>query len=413
MQAEKSVLGTMLKEPHLISDTNLQVDHFEVIAHKELFKAMKELSAKGKGVDLVTLITYFNPELFGGAHYISELQTMAHEKRFDHHVKAVIDVYREREKKTTLSLAQLENWEIDTIMSELGKIQDDDASDHTDIKSMTIEVYESPWEKKEIQRGTTTGLSMLNAMTNGLQDSELIVLAARPSMGKTDVMLHLAKQAGWSGKLPLIFSLEMASSSLRDRLIASTGSFNRGKMRDPHKMLEDSQKERWMPTLNRLSETDIQIFDKSGQTLPEIRMKVRKMVHQFKGRKPVVFIDYLTLIKPVENTNNMHLQIGTITKGLKAIAKEFNCPVVVLAQLSRAVEARTDKRPMLSDLRESGSIEEDADIAMFLYRDAYYTKDAANTSLEIIVAKNRNGPTGTVFTDYNSYTGSVTDADHQ
>ncbi|WP_263427930.1 replicative DNA helicase [Planococcus chinensis] len=413
MQAEKAVLGTMLKEPHLINETNLQVDQFESVYHRELFKAMKELDAKGKAVDVVTLITYVNPQLFGGANYLTELQNLANEKRFEDHAKAVQDAYREKEKRNIISTAQLENWDIDSIMSELNKIQDDDVSDHSDITGLTIDVYEAPYHKVEMKKGANTGLTRLNLMTNGLQDAELTILAARPSMGKSDVMLHLAKQAGWTGYLPIIFSLEMSRVSLRDRLIASTGSFNRGKMRDPHSMLSDGQKEKWMPAINRLSETKIQIFDKSGQTLPEIRMKVRKMASQHKDRKPIIFIDYLTLIKPVENTNNMHLQIGTITKGLKAIAKEFNCPVVVLAQLSRGVEQRQDKRPMLSDLRESGSIEEDADVAMFLYRDAYYSKDDNDSSLEIIVAKNRNGAVGTVFATYNKFTGEITENDGQ
>lgn len=407
MQAEKAVLGTMLKEPHLISETNLLAEHFETINHRELFKSMKELSAKGKGVDVTTLLTYFNPQLFGGANYVSELQRLANEKKFEQHVQAVQDVYREKEKRIVISTAHIENWDIETIMSELNKIQDDDVSDHSDISELIQEVYEAPYQKKVIQKGTNTGLQKLNAMTNGLQNSELIILAARPSMGKSDVMLHFAKQAGWTNYLPIIFSLEMSRQSLRDRLIASTGGFNRGKMRDPHGLMTDAQKGIWMPTIHRLSDTKIQIFDKSGQTLPEIRMKIRKMASQFKDRKPIVFIDYLTLIKSIEKNDNQHQKIGNITKGLKAIAKEFNCPVVVLAQLSRGVESRPDKRPMLSDLRESGSIEEDADVAMFLYRDAYYSKDDEDRTLEIIVAKNRNGAVGTVFAEYNKFTGEV------
>lgn len=409
MQAEKAVLGTMLKEPHLINETNLQIEQFETLNHRELFKSMKELSAQGKGVDVTTLITYFNPQLFGGANYISELQRLANEKRFEQYVKAVQDVYREKEKRRVISTAQMENWDIDTVMTELNKIQDDDVSDHSDISDLTLEVYEAPYQETIIQKGANTGLSKLNLMTNGLQDAELTIVAARPSMGKSDVMLHLAKQAGWTGYLPIIFSLEMSRNSLRDRLIASTGSFNRGKMRDPHGLLTEGQKEKWIPSINRLSETKIQIFDRSGQTLPEMRMKIRKLASEYKDRKPIVFIDYLTLIKPVENTNNMHLQIGTITKGLKALAKEFNCPVVVLAQLSRGVEQRQDKRPLLSDLRESGSIEEDADVAIMLYRDAYYSKSDEDKTLEIIVAKNRNGAVGTVMAEYNKFTGSISE----
>jgi replicative DNA helicase len=407
MQAEKAVLGTMLKEPHLINETRLHPDHFDTADHKEIFKAMKELVAKGKGVDLVTLITYFDAQLFGGANYVSDLSQLANEKKFEQHAAAVMDSYREREKKNVIRIAQMEDWDINTILSELDKLQDDDVNDHSDIMQLTVEVYEAPYQQMDIKNGANTGLEKLNEMTNGLQNSELTILAARPSMGKSDVMLHLAKYAGWANYLPILFSLEMSRNSLRDRLIASTGKFNRAKMRNPHAYLTEGQKLEWMPALHKLGDTKIQIFDKSGQTLPEIRMKVRKVASQHKDRKPIVFIDYLTLIKSIEKNDNMHQKVGNITKGLKALAKEFDCPVVVLAQLSRGVEQRQDKRPMLSDLRESGSIEEDADMVMFLYRDAYYSKNESDKTLEINVAKNRNGAVGTVYTKYNNHTGEV------
>ncbi|WP_424236394.1 DnaB-like helicase C-terminal domain-containing protein [Bhargavaea ginsengi] len=226
---------------------------------------------------------------------------------------------------------------------------------------------------------------------------------------KSDVMMHLSKNAGWSGYLPIIFSLEMSRNLLRNRLIASVGGFNRMKMRDPNKGLDERQKKMWPQALQRASEANIEIFDGAGQTTAEIRAKIRKLVNQTK-MKPVVFIDYLTLIKPANpDSDNTHQNVGQISKDLKSIAKEFDCPVVSLAQLSRKVEARPDKRPMLSDLRESGSIEEDADTVFFLYRDSYYTGDDTDRNLEIIVAKNRNGPTGMALSLYNKHTGEMID----
>ncbi len=178
-------------------------------------------------------------------------------------------------------------------------------------------------------------------------------------------------------------------------------------MRDPYKLLTDRQKENWPKVVGLLSETKIQIFDRSRQTVPEMRMKIRKMISEHKGLRPLILIDYLTLIHSNENKNNKHLQVSDITKELKAVAREFNCPVITLAQLSRAVEQRQDKRPLMSDLRESGSIEEDADVIVFLYRGAYYTKDDNDNSMELIVAKNRNGPVGTAIAFYNKFTGEV------
>ncbi len=202
----------------------------------------------------------------------------------------------------------------------------------------------------------------------------------------------------------------MKDEKLRDRLIASTGNYNRNKMKNLYERLSEEQKKTWMNTLGRVAQTSIEIFDKSGQTLSEIRMKVRKVKNQNPGKQLIVLIDYLTLIKPNNDyRGNMHLAVSDISKGLKAIAKDFDCPVICLAQLSRDVDRRKDKRPVLSDLRESGSIEEDADVVIFFYRDAYYSKKDDDDSLEMIIAKNREGETGSIFAKYNKYTGAISD----
>ena len=409
MQAAKSVIGTLLKEPHLLSETRLHPNHLEQQDLKNLLAAMQELKAKGKAVDAITLLTYYDPNNFGGANNVTQIQAMANEKKFESHEDAVLDAWRKREKKNILEIAKTEDWEIEDINSELGKLQDDRTTDHADIMELTTEVYEAPYQKREIKPGAPTGLSDLDTMTGGPKPGELTIIAARPSVGKSDKMLNIAKHSGWAGYVPAIFSLEMSKELLRDRLIASTGNYNRKKLEDPYSTMTDEQKRNWMPTLHRVSETKIQIFDDSGQTLQEIRMKARKIFAEHHDRRPIIIIDYLTLIRSTTKGDNMHQKIGEISKGLKAIAKEFNCPVVVLAQLSRTVEQRQDKRPMLSDLRESGSIEEDADVVMFLYRDAYYSKDETDRTMEIIVAKNRNGGTGTVYANYNKFTGAITD----
>lgn len=407
MIAEKAVLGSMLKENYLIIESNLNVTQFTDPVNKMIFQAMIELHKSGKNVDLITLLTSFSPQDLGGANYLNDLMNYAHLEKFDEHVGLLLEVWREREKKNLLHVSAQEDWKIDKIMSELTALTDNRTSDHSDISSMLVDVYEAPFFEKETKEGAPSGIAKLDEMTNGFQDGELTILAARPSMGKSDVMLQIAKQSGWKGYLPIVFSLEMSDNSLRDRLIASTGRYSRSRMRNPYAMLTDSQKEMWSKAIGLLSETNIQIFDKSGQTVPEMRMKIRKMMSEHKGKKPLVLIDYLTLIHSDEHKQNMHLQVSSITKALKAIAREFDCPVITLAQLSRGVEQRQDKRPMMADLRESGSIEEDADVIVFLYRDAYYTKQDDDTVMEMIVAKNRNGPVGTAIALYNKYTGEV------
>jgi replicative DNA helicase len=202
----------------------------------------------------------------------------------------------------------------------------------------------------------------------------------------------------------------MPEKLITSRLIASTGGFNRGKMRDPKRMLNESQKNKWSDVIGDLAETHIQIFDGSGQSIAEMRAKTRKMMNQFPHKKPILFIDYLTLIHSGQlYGGNAHLQVTEISKSLKALAKDFNCPVICLAQLNRSVESRVDKRPMMSDIRESGSVEQDADVILFLYRESYYEKETQNYSLEIIVSKNRNGPVATIRVDYNAHTGRIED----
>ena len=376
MFGEEAILGTILREPHLLNDSDLKEEYFQVRENRNILKAMKDLSSKGQAIDMITLLTSVKPETIGGAGKLNKIQNLANEIKFDSYVEILMDSWRERQKFNILENAKQENWDLHKITSELDGLTSNEVNDHQDIQTLITDVFEDPWIERELARGVHTGLENLQKATNGFQNSELIILAARPSMGKTDAMLHFAKQAGWSGCLPIVFSLEMNAASLRDRLLASTGPYNRSKMHDLFRQLTDTQKDSWSKTTARVSETNIQIFDKSGQSIPEMRMKIRKLKNLHPNKQIIVFIDYLTLIKPTNDyKGNMHLATSDISKGLKAIAKEFDCPVISLAQLSRGVEKRPDKRPMLSDLRESGSIEEDADVVMFLYRESYYSKN--------------------------------------
>ncbi len=170
----------------------------------------------------------------------------------------------------------------------------------------------------------------------------------------------------------------------------------------------ESQKKKWSDVIGLLNETSIHIFDGAGQSIAEMRAKTRKLMNQFPNKKPILLIDYLTLIQSGESYGgNAHLQVTEISKSLKTMAKDFDCPVICLAQLNRSVESRADKRPMMSDIRESGSVEQDADVILFLYRETYYDKQSENRSLELIVSKNRNGPVGTIAVNYNEYTGKI------
>jgi replicative DNA helicase len=407
---EKAFLGSLIKAEYLLKDTVIQPEQLESTRHKEIMRRMLELTQAGKNIDLISFTTLPDLESLGGMSYLSELLSYADLEKFDGTEKIILDLWKEREKRNILNVAAINDWEIAKVIGELDKINQAKMDDHTSLQQALSDIYEAPWEDQLTLRSATTGIKKLDNVTGGFQDGEVTILAARPSMGKTDVMLHFAKMSGWAGYMPLVFSLEMPEKLITSRLIASTGGFNRGKMRDPKRMLNESQKNKWSDVIGDLAETHIQIFDGSGQSIAEMRAKTRKMMNQFPHKKPILFIDYLTLIHSGQlYGGNAHLQVTEISKSLKALAKDFNCPVICLAQLNRSVESRVDKRPMMSDIRESGSVEQDADVILFLYRESYYEKETQNYSLEIIVSKNRNGPVATIRVNYNAHTGRIED----
>jgi replicative DNA helicase len=405
---EKAFLGSLMKAEYLLADTVIQPEHLEGGRHKELLRKMVQFKRAGKNLDLISLSTLPDLDAVGGMSYLSELLSYADIEKFEGVEKLILESWKDREKRNILTVAVTNDWEIARVVSELDKINQLKLEDHTSLQQALVNIYEAPWGEQSCLQSVTTGIKELDDMTGGFRGGEVTILAARPSMGKTDVMLHFAKMAGWAGYLPLVFSLEMPERLITQRLMASTGGFNRTKMRDPKRMLTPRQKDKWSDVIMNLNETNMQIFDGAGQSIAEIRAKTRKLMNQFPHRKPILLIDYLTLIQPSQSYGgNAHQQVTEISKSLKNMAKDFDCPVICLAQLNRSVESRANKRPMMSDIRESGSVEQDADVILFLYREAYYDKDAQDRSLEIIVSKNRNGQVGSVLVNYIEYTGEI------
>ncbi len=245
--------------------------------------------------------------------------------------------------------------------------------------------------------GVRTGFYDMDRMTAGLQKGDLVVLAARPSMGKTAFALNIAEHVAVQEGLPvLVFSMEMGAAQLALRLVGSLGRIDQQRLRTGR--LDSGEWERLTESVERLSNVQLFIDETAALTSSELRARARRMARQF-GTLGLIVIDYLQLMSGSSNSDeNRATELGEISRGLKALAKELQCPVLALSQLNRSVEQRTDKRPMMSDLRESGAIEQDADIIMFIYRDDYYNKEASKEPgvSEIIVAKQRNGPVGTV-----------------
>jgi replicative DNA helicase len=246
--------------------------------------------------------------------------------------------------------------------------------------------------------GVRTGYYDLDSMTAGLQKGDLIVLAARPSMGKTAFALNIAEHVCIKEELPvLVFSMEMGAAQLALRLVGSLGRINQQNLRTGR--LADDEWGRLADAVEKLGRVSMFIDETAGLSVAELRARARRMARQFGGTLGLIVVDYLQLMSGSGGSDeNRATELGEISRGLKALAKELQCPLIALSQLNRSVESRTDKRPMMSDLRESGAIEQDADIIMFIYRDEYYTKEACKEPgvAEIIIAKQRNGPVGTV-----------------
>ncbi|MDP3831849.1 MAG: replicative DNA helicase, partial [Ignavibacteriaceae bacterium] len=247
--------------------------------------------------------------------------------------------------------------------------------------------------------GVPTGFYDLDKMTSGFQAGDLVILAARPSMGKTALAINIAEHVALNEGLPVaVFSMEMGASQLAVRIVGSIGRIDQTHLRTG--ALTDEEWPRLTEAIEQLRRVSLHIDETPGLTVSELRANARRLARQCGGKLGLIVVDYLQLMSVSSGMaeENRATAVGEISRGLKMLAKELQCPVIALSQLSRGVESRTDKRPMMSDLRESGAIEQDADLIIFLYRDEYYTKDACKEPgvAEVIISKQRNGPTGTV-----------------
>ena len=409
---EKSILSTMLAENYLITDSGLQPDMFMGRHHQQLFAIMQELRLANHPVDYLTLSTRDDVVDQIGLHTITELLPYANLDKFDDYVALLRENWVEQRKKHILFRASQGDWSIPRILQALDDLQIKGESASTAIMPDLMDMVDMPFVDEDEQGLIVPHIDTLAKLIDGFRPGELTVLAGRPSMGKTDVMNNLALHAGRNGALPLIFSLEMSRKLLVKRLVANAGNYSRLKLRKPKRYLTEEQKMRWMDSLEDVHKSGIEIDDRSGLSLGQIRTQARRVIRMHPDRSPIIFIDYLQIINTESNVDNTTVALSKVSRGLKQMAKELNCPVVCLSQLNRNVETRSVKRPVMSDLRDSGSIEQDADVIILLYRASYYetaerTEKGKGDVLELIVAKNRNGPTGTAFANYFMKTGLV------
>lgn len=418
IDAEKSVLGSMFLSKYALQKSIelLSKDLFYLDSHMKIFQAISSLSEKNTPIDITTITEELEnrKELkqVGGIEYLTEIiNYVPTAANIDEYIRIVEEkailrrLIEEATQIATLGYNQQED--ISEVLDSAEKkilnvVKTRKGTEFRSIQDVLVKT-QSDLEKLSQRKGEITGIPTgyydLDKVTSGLHENELIIIAARPAMGKTAFALNLATNIAMNTeKTVALFNMEMSGEQLAMRMLSSVGQIDGYKLKSGK--LEHNDWKKFNEAMSRLAETKLFIDDTAGMTISEIKAKCRRLYNS-EGGLGIVIIDYLQLISgSARYAGNRQQEVSEISRSLKTLAMELNVPVIALAQLSRTVEGREDKRPLLSDLRESGSIEQDADIVAFLYRDDYYTKEISideNTSKsEFIIAKHRNGPTTTI-----------------
>ena len=439
LEAEEAVLGSiLLEQDSIISVMEFLVpDDFYRVAHQLIFAAMIELNQNSEAIDLITVSEKLRQKnqidnVGGEAGIIELLDKVPTAANVEFYTQIVLEKSTRRKLiKTSTNIVKNAYQEDETIANVLDTAERDilsvsegrNQAGFIPIRDVLHDAYES-LEERSKNNGEVTGIATgyigLDRMTSGLHADELIILAARPSVGKTAFVLNIAKNVAVNlNETVAIFSLEMGAESLVERIICSHASINAGHLKTGK--LTDEEYTQYFVATGVLAEAPIYIDDTPGIRVSEIRAKCRRL-KQERNNLGLVVIDYLQLIEG-NGKESRQQEVSEISRNLKKLAKELKVPVIALSQLSRGVEQRQDKRPIMSDIRESGSIEQDADIVAFLYRDDYYRQEPdenghvpevePNSTIEVIIEKNRSGPRGTVelnfMKEFNKFTNLVPD----
>lgn len=411
--AEQAVLGSMLvsKDAVQAAVEVLKPEDFYREDNKEIYAAMMDIYSVGREIDMITVIEQLKLrgtlERVGGPQNLSTLiDNVPTTSNIERYVEIV------EQKATSRSLIKVTNdimkvsyaqtEELDTIIEQAEKgifdlAQNRNSKSYSGMKEIlvtTLDSIEKMYDNKEKLSGIESGFIDLDEKISGLNNSDLIIVAARPAMGKSAFVLNIASYVAMHDKIPvMIFNLEMSKDQLVKRMLSSESEIDSMKINNANLEQEDWIK--MADASNRLADLPIYIDDTPVLTPSEIRAKCRKA--KLEKNIGLVIIDYLQLMESKTSNGSRQQEISEISRGLKILAKELDVPVIALSQLSRATESRADHRPMLSDLRESGSIEQDADIVLFLHREDYYDKETEKKNVaEVIIAKNRHGETGTI-----------------
>ena len=412
-EAEQAVLGCMLLDSDIIPTVTelIRSEDFYRDDHREICEAIIDLAEKAGPIDIITVSEQLKLrgtlDNIGGLDYLANISNGVPTTGNARHYAKIVEEKSLLRKliKAAADISSMSYEASEEAVYVLDKaeksifdiLQKRNTQGFTHIKDVLLETFnrlEDLYNSKSFITGIPTGFSDLDYKTAGLQNSDLVLIAARPGMGKTSMALNIAQYAAVQKNVPVaMFNLEMSKDQLVNRMLCSEVMVDSQKMRTGK--LEDDDWNKIAQALAPLSEAPIYIDDTPGISVMDIRSKCRRL--KLEKNLGLVVIDYLQLMQGRGRTENRQQEVSEISRSLKILAKELNVPVVTMSQLSRGPESRTDHRPMLSDLRESGAIEQDADIVMFLYRDDYYNPDTEKKNIaEVIIAKHRNGSTGTI-----------------
>ena len=413
IEAERSVLGGLMLDDNAWDNISgsLAAEDFYRSDHRIIYRVMVDLVEKNHPLDIITISEALEGigelENVGGLAYISDLASSTPTASNIHAYAQIV-----RERSTVRSLISVAHeiadsgfnpdgrnsaTLIDEAESKVFKISDDRPSSGgpeavRPLLTRAVERIDVLFQTKGALTGISSGFRDIDEMTSGLQPADLIIVAGRPSMGKTSFMMNMAESAAISGESPvLVFSMEMPSDSLVLRMLSSLGRIDQTKIRTGQ--LGDDDWPRLTSAVTLLNDKPLFIDDTAALSPNEIRSRARRVAREH-GKLGMILLDYIQLMQVSGTTENRAGEISEISRSLKSIAKEFDCPVIAGSQLNRSLEQRPDKRPIMSDLRESGAIEQDADVIMAIYRDEVYHEDAEKGIAEIIILKQRNGPIG-------------------
>ena len=397
--ADKVVVGDFYRKDHRLIFTTIEQlaekqDPFDVITLSEALEAIDELESVG-GLAYLAMLAKDTPSAANIVAYANIVRDRSVLRQLIHVGTDISDSAFNTEGRDTSDLLENAEREVFKIAEQRQRGQEGGFKPIKHLLANAVDKIETLYEQDGNITGASTGFSDLDDLTSGLQPADLIIVAGRPSMGKTTIAMNMAENIAIKGDKPVaVFSMEMPGDSLAMRMMSSLGRIDQNKVRTGK--LEDDEWPRLTSAINLLAETKLFIDDTPALTPTEVRARARRLTREH-GQLGLIVLDYLQLMQSPSSGENRVQQISDISRGLKALAKELNVPVVALSQLNRNLEQRPNKRPVMSDLRESGAIEQDADLIVFVYRDEVYNEDSPDKGIaEIIIGKQRNGPLGTV-----------------